>query len=110
MVWTNISDQNSGALQQLFKSNPEQVCKIFVYENHRIDNTNAYFKSKLVKPHISRWNEALSEKLGFTQKSWKKEKHCFLQDWWQSLSYQKSKKTSSAFISSSYTHNLNFLN
>ena len=38
----NNNDQHSGALQQFYKTDPEEVCQMFVDENHHVDNSNAY--------------------------------------------------------------------
>ena len=37
----NIRDDKSGCIKQLLKTDPEQGFKIFVDENHCIDNTTA---------------------------------------------------------------------
>ena len=55
-VLQNHNDQNSVAFTKFKKAD-------------LVDNTSAYVKSKLVKSSISQWNEILSEKLGFPNKS-----------------------------------------
>ena len=40
-VLQNNNDHNIGALQQLIKIDPEEVCPMFFDENHGIDNINA---------------------------------------------------------------------
>ena len=47
MFYKNNNDQNSGALQQFNKTDPEENCQIIFDENQNIDNTNAYVKSKI---------------------------------------------------------------
>ena len=46
-VLQNNNDQNSGALKKIYKTDLEEVGQMFFDENHCIDNTNAYVKSKI---------------------------------------------------------------
>ena len=89
-VLQNISDQNICFLQNFIKTNPKEICEIFVYENDWIENINIYVKSKISQTNHSTVNQGTFWKARVSSEIQKKY-NFFFQVWLKNLVIQDPK-------------------